>query len=424
MFAEIRKRMVLFNTALTALLLICLMIVSYFGLIWVFFREEQQETVLYAKEEAAEAVSLLKNTFHGHTEENFEPNDKMYCYIYDAHHRLRMAEFPDQKKHQAIFPIIRNWKFPTGYAKPVIVRMSPKRRIFIIASYNISDQTEILGRIYIGKDTTTYYDRLHVYLLALCLIGAIFLIVVYGVGNVTANRAMVPIYKSFEQQRQFTADASHELRTPLTVLLSGTEAIMADKESKMSDFVHQTLYDMKDEIQKLNKIVAHLLILARADEEGQQISKEEFDIVQVAREVVHSLSSLASKKNIDIQLDLPDQVIIFADKERLYQLIYILVDNAIKYTYRNGLVFITISHKEDNVRISVQDTGIGIAPEDQQRIFERFYRVDKSRTREQGGTGLGLSIAKWIVSAHNGSIDVKSTLGKGTVFEVKINTYS
>ncbi len=420
MFAEIRKRLVLFNTVLMALLLICLMTVSYFGLIGVFFHEEQQETIFYTKEEAAEVVPLLEKKPHPETQESFEPNDKMYCYVYDLDHRLRIAETPDKERHQALFPIIRNWKVPIGHARPVVVKMSPKRRIFVIASSYVMDGNKVLGTIYIAKDTTTYYDRLHVYLLALCLIGFIFLIVIYWVGKITANRAMIPIYKSFEQQRRFTADASHELRTPLAVLLSGTEAIMVDKESKISDFAHQTLHDMKDEIQMLSKIVAHLLTLARADEEGQQLLKENFDIVQVARDVVHSLSPLAWKKQIALQLDLPEQVMVFADKERLYQLMYILVDNAIKYTQSNGKVFITICRKEEGVKISVQDTGIGIAPEDQQRIFDRFYRVDKSRSREQGGTGLGLSIAKWIVSAHNGSITVKSMLGKGTYFEVEI----
>lgn len=425
MFDEIRKRLVLFNTVITVLLLICLMIVSYFGLTWCFFLEEQQETVLYAKEEALEVASQLKDTSHRRTGiEDSEPNKKMYCYVYDLHHRLRMIEVPDQKTHRTIFPLIQKIKVPSGQAKPLTVKMLSKCRVFIIASYAVRDRAKILGTIYVAKDATAYYDRLHVYLLVLSLIAIVFLMIVYWLGNIMANRAMIPIYKSFEQQRQFTADASHELRTPLSVLLSGTEALMTDKECKMSDFAYQTLHDMKDEIQKLNKLVAHLLTLARADEEGQEILKEEFDIVQVTRKAVHSLSLLASKKSIDIQLDLPGQMIVLADRERLYQLIYILVDNAIKYTCRNGKVFIAISQKDDNVIISVQDTGIGIAPEDQKRIFERFYRVDKSRSREQGGTGLGLSIAKWIVSAHNGSINVKSSLGQGTKFEVKINTHS
>lgn len=422
MFDEIRKRLVFFNTALMALLLICLMIVSYFGLKLIFFHEERQEAVTYVKEEAMEVVPFLKKKPSGDVEERFEPNGKTYYYIYNLRHRLIKAEFPDQKRHLAIFPFIRNWKEPVGHAKYIIIKMSPKRRVFIIASYNISDQMKILGTIYIAQDITTWYDRLQVYLLALCLIGIIFLIVVYWVGNVMANRSMIPIYKSFEQQRQFTADASHELRTPLAVLLSGTEAIMADKESQMSLFVSQTLIDMKDEIRKLNKIVTNLLTLARAEEEGQKVFKEYFNIVEVVHEVVHSLSPLAIKKNIDIAIKVPDQLGLFADKQRLCQLIYILLDNAIKYTPTKGKIFILLTKKEDNVRISVQDSGIGIAPDDQKRIFERFYRVDKSRSREQGGTGLGLSIAKWIVSAHNGFIEVKSEPGQGTTFEVRLKS--
>ena len=287
--------------------------------------------------------------------------------------------------------------------------------------YNASGQ--LLGVVYVGRDITTIYHILESYLMLISLTGLGFLILVYIVGNIMARKAMEPIYKSFERQRQFTANASHELRTPLTVIFSSTEAILADKDSSMSPFVTQTLLDMKDEMQKINKLVANLLTLARVDAEVQKIYKESFDMVTIIKDVIHSLATLAAKKNIHITMETPDKLVVYLDKERMYQLVYILMDNAIKYTMDRGEIVLAASISGDQkFHFSIKDTGIGIAPEDQKRIFERFYRIDKARSRELGGTGLGLSIAKWIVDAHGGSIAVKSTLGAGTTFDVTINS--
>lgn len=421
MFAEIRKRLVLFNTGLTALTLICLLVVSYIGLQWVFYHQEEQETIQYTNEEAGEHTSLLKTSPFSDKDDSISSGEKIFSYVYDRHHRLRSVTEPDKEIRSAVNQIIRTWDLPPGRVGRYRVTTSQGRSIIMLSSREIYDDGGLLGIVYAGKDITAYHIILTRYLLISCFIGLGFLILIYWIGNVMANKAMVPIYKSLEQQRQFMADASHELRTPLTVLFSGTEAVIGDEESKMSVFVNQTLADMKDEIQRLNKIVANLLILARADEGVPEIFKESVDIVRLVHEVTHSLSTLAFKKNIEIRFELPERLVVFADKERMYQLMYILLDNAIKYTPPEGKVFIAVSIIDDEVKIVVRDNGIGIAPEDQERIFERFYRIDKSRSREQGGTGLGLAIAKWIVSAHHGSIDVKSTLGKGTTFEIKIN---
>jgi two-component system sensor histidine kinase CiaH len=424
MFGKIRKRLTLLYTALTILFLIGFMVASYWGFKLILYHEEEQDLSFFAHEEAEEHVALLKNPRLPKRDNELVPgdNDKMLFYVYDQNGKLLRTNDPDEELRPTVLSIIRNWKLPHGRAEQHKITTSNGTSFFMMTSQGISDAGRLLGVVYVGRDVTDFYNMLNMYLLIISLIGLGFLLLIYMAGNIIARKAMIPIYKSFERQRQFTADASHELRTPLTVLLSSTEAVLTDRESSISPFASQILLDMKDEIKKINKTVADLLTLARVDAEVQKIFREEFDVVPVIQGAVHSLSSLATKKNIDIELETPDKLIVCADKERLYQLIYILTDNAIKYTMENGRISLSAYMSEDRIfGLSVKDTGIGIAPEDQNRIFERFYRVDKARSREQGGTGLGLSIAKWIVDAHGGSITVKSNLGQGTIFYVTIN---
>jgi signal transduction histidine kinase len=169
-----------------------------------------------------------------------------------------------------------------------------------------------------------------------------------------------------------------------------------------------------------------LLTLARADSEhaSLQLVKETFDFRPHAERTLHLLGELASKKNIRMDFHSPESVIITADADKLTQLLYILLDNAIKYTPDGGEVTLSLAvepfKQQRMLTISVKDTGIGIPPESLDRIFDRFYRVDKARSRQQGGHGLGLSIAKWIVDAHGGNIHVQSEVGKGSEFIVKI----
>jgi two-component system, OmpR family, sensor histidine kinase CiaH len=249
----------------------------------------------------------------------------------------------------------------------------------------------------------------------------LFLIIASGAGHFLAKRAMIPIKQSFTRQREFVADASHELRTPLSVLLASVDVVQADEGNRMSSFSTQVLHDMKDEIRKMSKIVGDLLTLARADTGVLELLKEIFDAQYVTKQVIRSLQTLASEKKIDIELEGPDALPVYADPERINQLLYILIDNAIKYTPQEGHVKVKLESVVDagpKLKITVHDTGISIASEHQKLIFERFYRVDKIRSREASGTGLGLAIARWIVEAHGGTIAVESEPGKGSSFIV------
>ena len=236
------------------------------------------------------------------------------------------------------------------------------------------------------------------------------------------NKMMDELESSITRQKRFVEDASHELRTPLSVLLSSIDAMEMTIDTEKDDFSRKLLFNMKDEVKRMTNLVSGLLTLARSDSDQVEIKLEKFEFRSIAEKAIVSLQPLAASKQINLNLTAPENVIAGGDSEKLSQLLYILLDNGIKYTPIGGEVHLVLSDKENELCIQVTDTGIGIKPEDHARIFDRFYRSDKSRSRQIGSHGLGLAIAKWIVEIHNGTIQVNSEVGKGSTFTIRIPT--
>jgi heavy metal sensor kinase len=250
----------------------------------------------------------------------------------------------------------------------------------------------------------------------------------------TFNDMITRLDQSFCQIKQFSSDASHELKTPLTILRGEVEVTLR-KERTLPEY-QQILRSNLEEIDRMTQIVGDLLLLSRADNGEIQLAPKEINLSEIVQEIVPQAHILAKSKNLRIQTLLPqDQVYIFGDRLRIRELFLNLLENAVKYTEEGGTIKIHLarnyahSSAKDNgngldpgmtglAEITVADTGIGIAKQDQERIFDRFFRVDKARSREQGGSGLGLSICKWIVEAHRGKISVESEPGKGSSFIV------
>lgn len=274
------------------------------------------------------------------------------------------------------------------------------------------------------QDLTFYYNTIKRLLFIIIGLLGIFLFLASFIGSITAKRAMVPILEAYQRQQLFVADASHELRTPLSVLQSSIEVLEMDEKTNISEFSNSVLLDMKDEVRSMKKLVIDLLALARSDSGEYGLNNEIFDFNNIANQILRTTKALGDSRNIKISLQSENPLIVYGDKEKLKQLIYILLDNAIKYSHNDGKIFITLYTKivesSSYICIKVQDFGIGISDSQYDLIFHRFYRDDKNRTREMGGTGLGLAIAKSIVEAHNGKIEVESTPIKGTVFTVCI----
>lgn len=221
-------------------------------------------------------------------------------------------------------------------------------------------------------------------------------------------------------RREFVANVSHELRTPLTSIKSYIETLLEGALEDKETAVH-FLKVVNNESDRMTRLVKDLLILSRLDHKQTQWSKHYFSIVQLIEEVVEKLSLEAKSHKHTVTFtstaDIPQ---IYADKDRIEQVIKNIISNAIKYTPSGGQITITAQYIDNDVCISIKDNGIGIPKEDQPRIFERFYRVDKARSRELGGTGLGLAIAKEIITAHNGTIAIESELDQGTEVTVKL----
>lgn len=230
---------------------------------------------------------------------------------------------------------------------------------------------------------------------------------------------ILPIYKAYKRQTEFVENASHELRTPLTIIQAKQELLLQEPESKIIDKSEDINLTLK-ETRRLTKMIKELMTLARSNTNEYVLNKEEFNIDELILEIVKPYKDYAELEDKKIELNLNYKKKIKADKNKITELLIILLDNAIKYTGENDTITIKTYSKEGKCNIEVADTGIGISDEGLKRIFDRFYREDKARTRETGGTGLGLSIAHTIVTRHKGSIKAMHNTPKGSIFLVRI----
>jgi heavy metal sensor kinase len=238
------------------------------------------------------------------------------------------------------------------------------------------------------------------------------------VGQLTQDiNAMIGrLEQSFAEIRRFTADASHELRTPLTAIR--TEAEVALARPTPAD-CRPVLGSILEECERLTRLIDQLLVLAREDARAVR-APAPLDLAALLAGVVETMRPLAEAKRVRLEYQPNGAATLAGDETRLRQVFYNLLDNAIKYTPAGAAVSIALRRQGNHHRVTVRDNGIGIPPEHLPHVFDRFYRVDKSRGREPGGTGLGLSIARTIVTAHGGEIELESTPGKGTTCTVTL----
>ncbi|MCG3119493.1 MAG: Adaptive-response sensory-kinase SasA [bacterium] len=233
----------------------------------------------------------------------------------------------------------------------------------------------------------------------------------------TVNDLIARIAQGVSHLEQFSQNVAHELRTPLTILRGEMELALSGNAGAPE--LRRVIASAMEEISRAAKIVESLLFLAHVDAGKMETKKERVALDLLAAEVFEDAQALAEGRPLHLTLNAPEQVVVAGDASRLRRLLLNLVENAIKYT-PEGKVEIAVQHFNTQAIITVSDTGIGIAPEHLEHIFERFYRVDSDRSRETGGSGLGLSICAAIAQAHGGSIRVESIVGKGSIFEVKL----
>ena len=350
-------------------------------------------------------------------------NDRLFYYVFDDHGRLINFSRASSRIESFVLDIVSAWA-PSDREVRVFTKMNERgvQTKVMMTSQTVSSPPMPMQTVYVGKDVTAMYNGLEKATSALAALGVIAIIFAAAIGYVLSGGAMQPIREAYERQRQFAADASHELRTPLAVVLASADLLRSDP-TITSPFLKQVIEDVRDEVKKMTKLVSDLLTVARTDGKALQLKPLRMDIAAVARQTVRMMRAFAEKKDIAIKEMLPSHMEIYADEQKIRQLILILIDNAVKYTLDHGHIMVSIVLSENGrIHLSVADSGIGIAAEDQGRIFDRFYRVDKARSRRMGGNGLGLAIAREIVEAHHGTITLESEVGKGTIFHVYLKT--
>jgi signal transduction histidine kinase len=236
--------------------------------------------------------------------------------------------------------------------------------------------------------------------------------------SISLNHMIQRLQEAMLHSQRFMADASHELRTPLTVLRGELERMAED--TRLPADSQEVAGSLLEETERLAHIVEGLLAISRLDAGEAQASWARFDLAELVATTADQMSLLAQDKNIRVRCETPVPVFVDGDRARLKQVAVNLLDNAIKYTPERGLVDLRVKANGNAALFEIADTGIGIPAAAVPHVFDRFFRVDSARSRDQGGAGLGLAIVKSICTAHHGRVEVSSQPGKGTTFRVEL----
>lgn len=449
-FKSTQNRLTLLYSGLLMLFLVLFIVIVYSLLYTVILKDQERELEEMAAQEARIFENyLVQNNYRSlqgiqNQELVLAGVDQFFYYVVNPKGELIMGDekvpelrpglfnllggwIPQQKeiRQETLHATYSEWR-PKGKGMDDKLRSPVKHHEIqlMIAGRPIFYKGQFIGMLYIGKDISFAYQLFKMLLLILVGLAILFSGVALYLSHLMSKKAMVPITRAFTRQREFVADASHELRTPLSVMLSSIDAMEMTVDTEEDDFSRKLLVNMRNEVKRMAKLVGDLLTLARSDSGTIERVNETFDFRPPAEKAIQSVEPLAAAKQIKLHLSTPEAMVVNGDPERLTQLLYILLDNGIKYTPNGGDVYLALSVESYEhcpvMCIQVKDTGIGIKPEDHARIFDRFYRSDKARTRQMGGHGLGLSIAKWIVENHGGTIQVSSEIGKGSIFTIRI----
>src|SRR5574341_533047 len=292
-------------------------------------------------------------------------------------------------------------------------------RVYVLP-VQTSDGTDAL--LQVGRSTAPEEDALSQLRTVLLAVLAVSLVPAVAGSYLLSGRVLLPIKAAVESQRTFIADASHELKTPVAVVRTNAELLerhLASPRGISSDDA-LSVSDILSEAERLGKMVDQMLTLAQADAGQADPPHEDVRVDQLVEDVSRSMKPLAEGRSLDLRADISGPIEVRGRQERLRELLVILVDNAIKYSQPGGRIDIRLNHKGRSAILTVSDTGHGIPKEALPHIFDRFYRVDKARSRDSGGTGLGLAIARHIVDAHGGTIGIQSEAGKGTTVTVEL----
>lgn len=421
MFDKLKKRLTLIYTGIFSLIMVFVVAVTVaIGCISVL-RTEKDMLIADIYDEWREWI--------GSGELPVDPalvkKGEMMSLMYDADGNIIIDQMTDSPYAAALTAIRASWPEPENETELLYFRdKNGTLHFFLAGGCTFWENGQIQARLYTFLNLEDYYDMAVDGMYFLFLLCAVCIMLAAGGGYYMAAKNIKPLEILFAREHEFAADASHELRTPLTVMSLGVESLQNDDESKLSSFAQEVLRDMQYETKYMSRLIEALLTLARGDEENTPLARAKVDLTEVAVKVCNKMRQLAAKKGLGLEYAAGDapQVFILGDKNKMEQLLIIFIDNAIKYS-ESGTITVTVDADSMHAVIKVMDEGIGISESDAQKIFERFYRVDKARSRAAGGFGLGLNIARIIVVRHGGTVSVKPRSPHGSIFTVRLPLY-
>lgn len=409
MFQKIKMRLTWMNAISYFLFLVVFLTIFYISFAQILDKIQENMVESYA----ATNMDKFFNVFNGPPKPpnifEVEVNRVNFFYVISNDLEILYGE----ELHDGFHEVLENNIQPVQTER--FERFQYNGETLLVMIQEVRSHGQLLGYIAVGQDVTQYEDLLQnvVWLLIGLLIFSSMGIAVLS--YFLAKKSMAPIQYSYEQQRQFVANASHELRTPLAILYSSLELFEEQLKRDGVEYARETMDDMKHEASYMKEMLASLLTLTRSDQQQIQLNVSAVDLSAVALQRVRRIAKTVN--HVSFQLDVVEECLIQADKILIEELLYILLKNAVTYT-EQGTIAVRVFERTETAILEIEDSGSGITDEDLPHIFERFYRADK--TRHTTGTGLGLAIAKVIVKLHNGKISVVSEVGKGSTFTIEL----
>lgn len=413
MIDKIRKSLVRKYTAIIAVILIAVFCSGSYLNLQITLRNIDKTLTAYLDEEEREASEIFaEKAVIPQSVEYTDSRTNVLLSFWFKGENLVYAELPTNPHFStALLEAVKNDNFQTETIHQQKVK---NRWYFRMMSRNLYQNGKQIGKVVVVSNTTNLHHNFN-HLFAVSSIVIVFLLILaFFISNLLASKAIMQIEAMFERQKKFVSDASHELRTPLSVMLAYTELLEHKKSSP------EIIRRLKDEITSLADFTGKLLQFARFDNNQALINKEPFDLTAFLQDIYQNIKPLAEQKSIKLSADIAPCLNITADKILIRQLLYILLDNAIKYSPENSKISLSANMSKKQIHIAVQDNGIGISDENKQHIFERFFRADKARSRNNEGLGLGLAMALLIAQKHNGTIEVESKVNAGSTFTVTL----
>lgn len=417
-FEHLRQRMTCIYAAIFGVLILLIIFAAYTFIWWNVLQHEKDELVAKIYHEAEEWVDSGEKPCSA---VSVREGSMLAYFVSPDGKTIVLDQLGQGKIREGLFKHRGDWPKKLDTARMLNNRVydekgNAHRYLAALAPVLRGDKLE--GHLYMFKDMEFYYQAAFTTLFKLLCVAVLLFALACYFGYWLAGRNIQPISEMYGRQMQFTADASHEMRTPLAVMALTAQGLKEDEESRYSDFAKESIEMLQNETQRMSRLTENLMALARGDEGNAPVPMQMVNISELCARVGQQLKLLGQEKGIALRTHVDDSLELLGDETALNRLLIILLDNAIKYSPAATNIDFIVTKSKNNVLFVVQDEGCGISDEDKEKVFDRFYRVDKARSRSQGGLGLGLSLAHAIVRQHQGEIRILDNKPCGTIMQV------